>query len=74
MPNVLSPHWRHNYNRDRAQIWILYTCEPPKRSYCSNYYSAEDLDDWFNLTITYRPDSDMPLCYRPFTGSIDHLF
>lgn len=40
--------------------------ESPRYSFCSHYYSIKQLDDWFNLTVTIKPESDLVIAYRNF--------
>ncbi|RNA24925.1 Glyco 3-alpha-L-fucosyltransferase A [Brachionus plicatilis] len=56
-----------NYNRSPRQLWMFYTLEPQRLSFCSNFYRLTDFDDWFNLTATFKTDSDVPLSYRDFS-------
>jgi hypothetical protein len=44
---------------------MYYALESPRGSMCSSHYSADDLDDWFNLTATYKQDSDFVMNYSP---------
>lgn len=62
-----------NYNRSPKQLWLFYTLEPQKLSFCSNYYRLSDFDDWFNLTATFKTDSDIPLSYRDFSQWTDMI-
>jgi hypothetical protein len=64
-PNVFHTRWRSS-PRIQQQLWVYYNIEPPKRSICSTHYNVEDLDDWFNVTITYHPESNLNSHYRTF--------
>ncbi len=35
-------------------------------SFCSFHYGIKELDDWFNMTITYKPTSTFVVDYRPY--------
>lgn len=59
------------YSRSPKQLWLFYTLEPQQLSFCSNYYRLSDFDDWFNLTATFKTDSDIPLSYRDFSEWTD---
>jgi hypothetical protein len=45
--------------------------ESPRLSFCSMHYNLKDLDDWFNVTVTYKSDSDFIVDYRPFKDFSD---
>jgi len=40
--------------------------EPQMLSFCSAYYKIDDLDDWFNITTTFKPDSSYVTDYKSF--------
>lgn len=55
-------------NRRHSQVYIFLSLESPDRfPICHDYY-----DDFFNWTITYRLDSDLPWTYFEVT-TLDHL-
>ena len=56
-PNLYNMPDRTKYKRRRKQIWMYYSMESPRGSYCSMFYKPTHLDDWFNLTATYKQDS-----------------
>ncbi len=64
-PNLWYLPSRKTYKRNPKQIWMYYALESPRGSMCSSHYSASDLDDWFNLTATYKQDSDFVMNYAP---------
>jgi alpha-1,3-fucosyltransferase len=67
LPNLVRLPWKSSdYKRDQRQIWVLHTLESQARSFCSFHYGVRDLDDWFNLSVTFKPDSDLVMSYRPF--------
>ena len=37
---------------------MYYSMESQHNSYRSMFYESKDLDDWFNLTATFKQDSD----------------
>ncbi|CAF4092459.1 unnamed protein product [Rotaria magnacalcarata] len=48
-----------------SQLWVLQVEESPRNSYrAAQIKSVEDLDDWFNLTATLKPESDFHIQYR----------
>ena len=71
VPNLLYLPFRPTYKRNRKQLWLFNTMEPPTRAYCSAYYDIRDLDDWFNITATFRPDSTFVTDYKSFTSWTD---
>jgi alpha-1,3-fucosyltransferase len=65
-PNLFYMPDRKKYKRSRKQLWVYVSMESQKRSMCSSHYKVEELDDWFNVTATFKPDSEVVLNYRPF--------
>ena len=53
------------YQRRKKQIWVYHSMESEHMSFCSFHYHITELDDWFNLTMTFKPDSDYVADYRP---------
>ena len=48
-----------------SQLWIFYTEESPRNSYHTvDMNDITDLDHWFNLTATLKPESDFHIQYR----------
>lgn len=66
VPNLFYMPSRSNYKRNPRQLWSFYTMESQKRSFCSSHYDLKDLDDWFNLTQTFKPSSDLIMDYKSF--------
>ena len=68
LPNLfyLSQYAKHK--RNRRQLWLLYTMESQRRSFCSLFYTPADLDDVFNITATFKHDSDLLADYKEFTS------
>lgn len=64
-PNLWYLPSRKSYKRNPKQIWMYYSMESPRGAMCSSHYTDADLDDWFNLTATYKQDSDFVLNYSP---------
>ncbi|RNA16756.1 alpha-(1-3)-fucosyltransferase 6 [Brachionus plicatilis] len=62
------------YKRKPRQLWMYYTMEPQRLSHCSSHYQLADLDNWFNLTATFKKDSDIVLDYKTFRNwsQIEH--
>ena len=54
VPNLVYMPSRSSYKRNRKQLWIFMTLES-QHTYCSNHFNINDLDDWFNITATYKP-------------------
>jgi hypothetical protein len=57
---------RSVYKRNPRQIWSFVTIESQAHSFRSNRFNLTDLDDWFNLTMTFKSDSDHVIEYRSF--------
>jgi hypothetical protein len=53
-------------NRNSKQLWMFYTMEPQRLSFCSIHYSIEDIDNVFNLTATFKQDSNLITDYKEF--------
>jgi hypothetical protein len=67
LPNLVRLPWKNSdYKRSAQQIWAFNTIESQARSFCSFHYNMRDLDDWFNVSVTFKPDSDLVVSYRPF--------
>ena len=48
-----------------SQLWIFYAEESPRNSYATvDMKDITDLDHWFNLTATLKPESDFHIQYR----------
>ena len=48
-----------------SQLWLVYTEESPRNSYrTAQINDITDLDDWFNLTATLKPESDIHIQYK----------
>ena len=65
-PNLWFMPSRSSYKRNRKQLWLFYTMEPQGLTFCSSHYKLTDLDDWFNLTATFKLDSDIYVDYKQF--------
>ncbi|UJR12685.1 hypothetical protein I4U23_016859 [Adineta vaga] len=51
----------------QSQLWLLHTEESPKKSYETvQITNITDLDDWFNLTATLKPESDIHIQYKGY--------
>jgi hypothetical protein len=72
-PNLWYMPSRKDYKRHRKQLWLFYTMESPRLSFCSMHYDLRELDDWFNITVTYKSDSDFIVDYKPFKEFNDIL-
>ncbi len=65
--NYFSMVSKTRYNRNPRQLWLLHTRESQHRSFCSTHYNIEDLDDWFNLTSTFKANSTQVTDYKLFS-------
>ena len=64
LPTLSNPteSYRRKYP---SQLWVMHTEESPRNSYRSvRMKSITDLDDWFNLTATLKPESDFHIQYK----------
>jgi hypothetical protein len=49
----------------QSQLWVFHTEESPRNSYRTvQINNITDLDDWFNLTATFKPQSDIHIQYK----------
>jgi hypothetical protein len=49
----------------QEQLWIVHSEESPRNSYRTiQMKDITELDDWFNLTSTLKPESDFHVQYR----------
>lgn len=62
---------KSKYKRNPKQLWLYYSMEAQTRSHCSSHYDITDLDDWFNLTATFKLDSDLFVGYSEFRSLKD---
>ncbi|CAF3607002.1 unnamed protein product [Adineta steineri] len=54
-------------NKYQSQLWLLHIEESPRNSYRTvQMNNIIDLDDWFNLTTTLRPESDLHIQYKGY--------
>ncbi|CAF3882285.1 unnamed protein product [Rotaria sordida] len=52
-------------SQHQSQLWIVHSEESPRNSYrIIDMKNITDLDDWFNLTSTFKPESDFHIQYR----------
>ena len=68
VPNFYYMPSKKSYKRNKKQLWMFYTMESQRRSFCSHFYDIKDLDDWFNLTATFKLNSDAPMDYKYFSN------
>lgn len=66
LQNLFYMPSRRTYRRNPRQLWLFNTMEPQTFSYCSHYYDIADLDDWFNITTTFKPQSSLLTDYKAF--------
>jgi hypothetical protein len=61
-------------NLHQSQLWIFYSEESPRNSYKKfDIKDITDLDDWFNLTATLKPESDFHIQYRVCLNEVENL-
>ena len=54
--------YRQNFS---SQLWLMHSEESPRNSYRTvQIKNITDLDDWFNLTTTLKPESDFHIQYK----------
>jgi hypothetical protein len=70
-PNLWYMPSRTRYKRDPKQLWLYYTLESQGRTHCSSHYESTELDDWFNITATFKSDSDLVADYKEFRNLND---
>jgi hypothetical protein len=60
------PNKKDSYRKKyQSQLWLLHTEESPRNSYRTvEMKNITDLDDWFNLTATFKPESDIHIQYK----------
>ena len=63
-PNLVKMPNRRKYKRNRKQLWMYYSMESPRLSYKYMFSKPAHLDDWFNLTATYKQNSNYVTDYR----------
>ncbi|CAF3460612.1 unnamed protein product [Rotaria sp. Silwood1] len=53
--------------KHQSQLWLIQIEESPRNSYRrAQINNITDLDDWFNLTATLKPESDYHIQYRGY--------
>ncbi len=57
--------WKTSTSRETNQIFVMYNREVPVRT--GKYLSSPHFQDVFNLTMTYRLDSDIPIPHVKIT-------
>jgi hypothetical protein len=57
---------RNFYKRKPSQLWLFYSMESQRLTFCSSHFDPADLDDWFNITATFKQNSELPLDYKQF--------
>jgi hypothetical protein len=65
-PNLFYMLDKSNYARDRRQLWFWFTMEPQRLTFCSSHYRLDELDNWFNITIAFKRDSDILMDFKSF--------
>jgi hypothetical protein len=73
-PNLWYLPDRRTYQRNPKQLWLLYSLESQRRTWCSSHVKLTDMDDWFNLTATVKQDSSIMVDYRQFRSWDDLLY
>ncbi|CAF1049513.1 unnamed protein product [Rotaria sordida] len=59
---------KESYRRKhQSQLWLINIEESPRNSYrTAQINNVTELDDWFNLTATLKPESDFHIQYRGY--------
>jgi hypothetical protein len=65
-PDLYEASWKNGYNRNLDQLWLFNSIESPENSLRQFRHPITDLDDLFNLTVTFKPDSDLHIKHMPF--------
>lgn len=73
-PNLWYMPSRTRYRRNPKQLWLFYSMEPQRLTFCSSHYKMTDLDDWFNITATFKYKSDLELDYKQFREWNDVIY
>lgn len=73
-PNLWYMPSRTSYRRNPKQLWLFYSMEPQRLTFCSNHYKLTDLDDWFNITVSFKRDSDLQVDYKQFRTWDDVIY
>lgn len=71
--SVLAPDLKSNLPKrpNPEQLWIFFTDEAPYHTFMADRsLSMKSLNGLFNLSMTYRSDSDIPVPYGEFFNSI----
>lgn len=65
------PDPKESYRKKyQSQLWLLHVEESPRNSYRKvQMNNITELDDWFNLTTTLRPESDLQIQYKVYFHS-----
>jgi len=71
VPNLLFMTSKKSYKRNPHQLWLFWTMESQRRSFCSSHYRIEDMDDWFNITSTFKLTSTFLNDYKEFRSFKD---
>ena len=60
------PNKNESYRKKyQSQLWLFHTEESPRNAYRTvQMNKTTDLDDWFNLTATLKPESDIHVQYK----------
>ena len=64
VPNLLYMLSKKNYRRNPHQLWLFLSQESQRRTFCSSHYRVEDMDNWFNLTATFKITSTFLYDYK----------
>lgn len=73
-PNLWYMPSRKTYKRNPRQLWLFYTMESQGLTFCSSHYELTDLDDWFNITATFKHDSTLYVDYKQFRDWNDVVY
>ncbi|CAF1223150.1 unnamed protein product [Adineta ricciae] len=54
-------------NKYQSQLWLFHSEESPRNSYRTvQMKNISELDNWFNLTATLKPESDLHIQYKGY--------
>ena len=64
LPSLLDQNNSYR-NKYQSQLWLFHSEESPRNSYRAvQMKNISELDDWFNLTATLKPESDLHIQYK----------
>ena len=73
-PNLWYMPSKARYKRNPKQLWLFYSMEPQRLTFCSSHYDLTELDDVFNITATFKYGSDLLVDYKQFRTWDDVIY